>query len=143
MRKQTILGFTLIELMIVVVIVSILAAIAYPTFIDQIRKSRRADAKADLQALALSQEKWRANHPAYTETLSDLNFTSTSTEGYYTLSLLDLTPTAIQMNFVGIAAPVTGSDQAKDKCGSFAISSNGPIGEFGGTDYAEVDGCWR
>jgi type IV pilus assembly protein PilE len=38
-------GFTLIELMIVVAVVGILAAIAYPSYQDSVRKSRRADAR--------------------------------------------------------------------------------------------------
>lgn len=41
-------GFTLIELMIVVAIVAILAAVAYPSYRDSISKSRRAEARAQL-----------------------------------------------------------------------------------------------
>ena len=73
-------GFTLIELMIVVVIVSLLAAVAYPSFMSQIRKSRRSDAIAEMSLLQQAQERWRANNPAYT-TLS-----ATSQGGYYALA---------------------------------------------------------
>ena len=41
-------GFTLIELMIVVAIVGILSAIAYPSYAGYIRKGHRADARAGL-----------------------------------------------------------------------------------------------
>lgn len=58
-------GFTLIELMITVAVIAILAAIALPSFNEQVRKSRRSTALADVGALQLSLEKWRADHPTY------------------------------------------------------------------------------
>jgi type IV pilus assembly protein PilE len=58
-------GFTLIELMVVVLVVALLAAIAVPTFQDQLRRGRRAEAMNGLEALAQSQERWRANNPVY------------------------------------------------------------------------------
>ena len=58
-------GFTLIELMIVVAAVAILAAIALPGFNEQVRKSRRSTAMADVASLQLALEKWRADHPTY------------------------------------------------------------------------------
>lgn len=45
-------GFTLIELMIVVVIIGIIAAIAYPSYMDSVRKSNRAEGKAEMVDLA-------------------------------------------------------------------------------------------
>lgn len=65
------LGFTMIELMIVLVVVAILAAIAYPAFTSQIQQGRRADAQQELMDMALRQEKWRANHTEY-GTLPDI-----------------------------------------------------------------------
>lgn len=50
-------GFTLIEVMIVVVLIGILAAIAYPSYQDSVRKTRRTDAKAVLSELAQFMER--------------------------------------------------------------------------------------
>jgi len=51
-------GFTLIELMIVVAIVGILAAIAYPSYQSSVEKSRRSDAQAALTAFSAAMERY-------------------------------------------------------------------------------------
>lgn len=115
-------GFTLIELMITMAVVSLLAAVAYPSYVSTIRKARREDAIASLLELQLAQEKYRANNPTYTTTLGDLGFSSTdSRDGYYTLAVSSGTATA----FTATAAPKTGTPQAADSC-SFSITQNGP-----------------
>lgn len=58
-------GFTMIELMIVMGVIAILVAIAYPMFTSQIQQGRRADAQQELIDLALRQEKHRANNVSY------------------------------------------------------------------------------
>lgn len=50
-------GFTLIEVMIVVAVIGLLAAIAYPSYQDSVRKTRRSDAKAVLSELAQFMER--------------------------------------------------------------------------------------
>ena len=54
-------GFTLLELMIVVAVVAILATVAYPSYLDSVRKSRRADGMAALVGVQLAQQKLRSN----------------------------------------------------------------------------------
>jgi prepilin-type N-terminal cleavage/methylation domain-containing protein len=61
LRRRT-HGFTFIELMIAVVIVGALAAVALPSFLDQIRKSRRAEAISTLATLQQAQERFRSNN---------------------------------------------------------------------------------
>jgi type IV pilus assembly protein PilE len=58
-------GFTLIELMIVVAIVSILAAIAYPAYTDQIRKGRRAECRSGLLQSMQQQERFYSQYNTY------------------------------------------------------------------------------
>jgi type IV pilus assembly protein PilE len=58
-------GFTLIELMAVLVVIALLAVIALPAFTDSVRRSRRADAITELNRIAQAQERWRASNTAY------------------------------------------------------------------------------
>jgi type IV pilus assembly protein PilE len=58
-------GFTLIELMVVVIVIAILAAIALPSYLNQTRKSRRNAAEAAIQQIALLEERYRADNTEY------------------------------------------------------------------------------
>jgi len=67
-------GFTLIELMIVVAIVSILATLAYPSYMDHVRKGSRAKAQAFLLDLAQLQQSYLLVHREYAGNLGELGF---------------------------------------------------------------------
>jgi len=58
-------GFTLVELLIVVAIVAILAAVAIPSYQRYVAEGRRADAAAGLLEIQQKLERWRVNSPTY------------------------------------------------------------------------------
>jgi len=68
LRTKRILGFTIIELMIVLVIVAILLALAYPSYINYVRKAKRGEAQQLLLNWAINQEIWRSNNTSYNDT---------------------------------------------------------------------------
>jgi type IV pilus assembly protein PilE len=61
-------GFTIIELMIVLIIVAILVALAYPSYINYVRKAKRGEAQQLLLNWSINQEIWRSNNTAYNDT---------------------------------------------------------------------------
>ena len=143
-------GFTLIELMIALVVVAILAAVALPSFMDSIRKSRRSEAFSALSNIQQAQERWRTNNAAYASNLSasaptGLNIPSTTANGYYTLSLADVSATG----YKAVATAVTGTSQANDgACAKLGVQMNGGTVTYasntiaGALTYANTDRCW-
>jgi type IV pilus assembly protein PilE len=65
-------GLSLLETLVALVVVAVLATLAYPGFAQALVRARRGDAIVRLLEVQQAQERWRANHPAY-GTLEDLN----------------------------------------------------------------------
>ncbi len=122
-------GFTLIEVMITVVIVAVLAAIAYPAYQDQVRKSRRGDAKQVLMDAVNRQEQFILDRATYTTDMRDLGYSAdpaVSGEGYYTFDAAAGACGAIARCYTLTATPVSSKSQASDlKCTSFVVASTG------------------
>jgi type IV pilus assembly protein PilE len=80
-------GFTLIETMIAVAVMTILASLSYPSFADQVRKGRRVDAVVRLATLQLAQERYRSNSASY-GSLAQTGIAAQTSDGIYRLSVL-------------------------------------------------------
>lgn len=129
-------GFTLIELMIVVAVVAILAAIAYPSYQEQVRKSRRGQAKADLVEYAQQAERFFTSNNTYAG--FTLPNTQSPREAGATAHYL-LTPNGAfaGANTYTITATPQGG-QAQDKCGTLTVDQAGRKGNSAGT----LADCW-
>jgi type IV pilus assembly protein PilE len=131
-------GFTLLELMIVVALVAIMAAIAYPSYLDSVRKSRRSDARNALHAAASREEQYYSDNKIYTSTMTALGYSANpadSPERYYKVSVVAATGTCpIASCFVLQAVPQ--GDQANDThCGTLKVDSKG-------MKTANATDCW-
>lgn len=118
-------GFTLIELMIVVATIGVLALIAFPSYMDSVRKSRRADAMAGLMRLQQSQERYRGNWPAYATAIASMpaGTPNESPERHYTLTVEPLPVGKSPSNYYELSATAkAGSPQFGDtKCRKLVV----------------------
>ena len=145
-------GFTLIELVVVVAIIGILAAIAYPSYQDSVRKSKRADAKAALLELAQWMERNYTVTNRYTLAVGDTTDQDTaqmtaklpfnqsprdSTKAY------DLSVTALATNSFTLSAAPAGA-QANDPCKTLTLTHTGAKGVTGTpAPTLTAAECWR
>ena len=113
-------GFTLIEMLLAVSVASVLSSIAYPSFQGAFQKARRADAYVAMMRVQSAQERWRANHRAYADGLSELGLAERSSGGHYTLQVVDAD--ADRYEIVAIAAGAQARDSA---CRHLRLTMNG------------------
>lgn len=152
-RRSSRAGLTLIELMIAMVVVAILAALVYPSFMNSVRKSRRAEAFSGINTVQQAQERFRANKASFAASITNaangsppgLALSATPGTGLYTLSLTDVGDTG----YTVLASAASGKSQAADAgCEVMAMrSAAGNLSYGSGSaaeslDWTDVKRCW-
>jgi type IV pilus assembly protein PilE len=147
-------GFSLIELMVTVAIATILVTVAVPSYLYEVRKGRRTDAKTALLDLAGREERYFSiNNGLYTTSLASLGYGATATfpisvgsSGEYQITSANFSVTAGTTTTVATfsitATPTAGTDQAKDtNCATFTITNTGAQTSTNSSGTATTN-CW-
>jgi type IV pilus assembly protein PilE len=124
--NRTAHGFTLIELMVVVAIVVILATIAYPSYEEQMIKTRRAEGRAAMLEVATRLERCFTRFNAYDHAACAGLASMRSENGYYQVSA-----SAINTTFFSLQAQPQLAQVKDTKCGTLTLTSVGVRGQSG------------
>lgn len=140
-KLNKLIGFTLLELLITLLIISILATISYPAYTHLQYRAHRADGQIALLNTAGYIEQYFNQYNTYLNvTMAEINAPVDSPKGFYQITIPadQLTPTS----YVITAIPQK-SQQKDAKCGVLAINSIGQKGrEVNGQFLVESD-CWQ
>jgi type IV pilus assembly protein PilE len=140
-RKHRSFGFSLLELLVTVAVISILATIAVTSYSSQVQKSRRTEAKSALLDLAGREERLFSTTNTYSSDELNLGYATVSTpmtnmafgNNYY-----QLTAVATATTYTLTATPV-GAQAGDTTCGSFSVNQLG-VQTVSGT--STVAACW-
>ena len=153
-------GFTLIELMVVVVIATILLSIAVPSYMSQVRQSRRTEAKTAILDLSGREERYLSTNPAgYTSTPALLGYVGFGVgnpigNGYYYLTVcspatatcvpgLNMPNPPAAPSYTIVASPVPGQSQVNDlQCQLFAVDATGQQYAVDSAGNNQTSYCW-
>lgn len=134
-------GISLLELMIVLIIIGILAAISYPVYHHIILRAHRGDGQIALNNIALQLEQYYSVNNTYLGVSMNLiNVAPISSQGFYHLDipLEYLTP----ISYIITATPV-GPQDKDSNCGILAMNSLGQKGRIMNNQFLVDNACWK
>lgn len=132
-------GFTLIEMMIVVAIVGILSAIAYPSYTEYVRRGHRADARAGLLQAQQYLERASTATGVYPTALPSTLTWSGDAQKRYTIGFQAGNTNAA---FTLVATRKSPGPQAGDRCGDYTLTNTSTQGNLNLSGGATVAECW-
>jgi type IV pilus assembly protein PilE len=144
-------GFTLVEMMIVVLLLSIILGLSIPSYREYVRRADRTDAMSDLLRLAAAQERFYLQNGTYATNAelaaappAGLGFTGSKTRrGYYNVAIT----LANNTRYTATATAAGGGKQADDeKCETFRVNETGlreAAASGGSFTIASAEECWR
>jgi type IV pilus assembly protein PilE len=141
-RRTGAAGFSLIELMVTVLVIGILSAIALPSYMDSVRKSRRTEARTALLDIAGREERfYNMNNSTYTASPTALGYSTFTPvgSGYYNVTVGAPVVAGVP-TYILKATPVATSSQAQDLgCTEFDLDNTGLQTALGG----DAANCWH
>ncbi len=141
-------GVTLIELMIVIVILSVIASVAYPSYMNYVVDTKRTAATSILLQVADRQQQFFMDNKRFANDLTNLGFANNplviaddgrtmanaaDSESTYSVALSNVTATTYTVT----AAPLNGQAARDTECGSMTLNQTLTKGSGGGSD------CWK
>ena len=147
MKMRRLTGFTMVEIAIVLVIVSLLAAFAYPSYLSQVRKSRRADASIVIESMAQEQERFFSRFRTYTSVVAAPQsctgaacglgqLDNMSRNDYYTVT------SAGDGTSFTLTATARGTQVDDDDCQSMSMNNVGVRSSLDSSGGDSTDECW-
>ena len=129
--RSTSQGFSLLEVMVVVLIIGILAAIAYPSYSEHVRKTRRMAGGACLLAVAQQMERFYTSNLTYEGAVANTAMCQDNALNFYNVDV-ESTPSTYVVNAVPRAA------HSGDACGTLSVNQTGSQDATGSAGSS----CW-